>query len=215
MKGKIWVPVDVKPPSVSLRGIVGEEIEAVVNLRADKKDPLVMNLASLSIPERVDVKLEETEKGRAYQLKAKNKVKEEVTYQGTLKLTTNYPEMPEVVIRISGRIMGLVEVKPKTVLFRRVSQKRFAEIKNKPGGMTRPVFVTLNKGTDLKIEKTELEKSLFKVTVKPVQSGQQARILVEPDYDKLKKGANLDRLKIYTNQEGGKILEVPIRLDVL
>ena len=81
--------------------------------------------------------------------------------------------------------------------------------------MTRSISVILNKGTDLKIEKTTLEKSLFKVSVKPVQSGRVAQILVEPDYDKLQKGTNQDRLKIYTNQNGGKVLEVPIRLDVL
>jgi len=82
--------IDVKPRYVRLRGTVDEEIETVVNLIADKKDPLIMNLASVSIPERVDVKLEETEKGRAYQLTVKNKVKGEVRYAGTLKLTTNY-----------------------------------------------------------------------------------------------------------------------------
>jgi len=215
MKGKIWVPIDVKPRYVRLRGTVDEEIETVVNLIADKKDPLIMNLASVSIPERVDVKLEETEKGRAYQLTVKNKVKGEVRYAGTLKLTTNYPEKPEVVIRIAGDIRGLVEVRPKTLNFGRVSQKRFEQIKNQPRGMTRSVSVILNKGTDLKIEKTELEKSLFKVSVKPVQSGRVAQILVEPVFDKLKKGANQDRLKIYTNQKGGKVLEVPMRLDVL
>ena len=215
MKGKIWVPIDVKPRYVRLRGTVDEEIETVVSLRADKKDPLVMKLVSVSIPERVDVKLKETEKGRAYQLKVKNKVKGEVRYAGTLKLTTNYPEKPEVVIRIAGDIRGLVEVRPKSVNFGRVSQKRFEEIKNQPRGMTRSISVILNKGTDLKIEKTELEKSLFKVSVKPVQSGRVAQILVEPIFDKLKKGANQDRLKIYTNQEGGKALEVGMRLDVL
>jgi hypothetical protein len=215
MKGKIWVPIDVKPRYVRLRGTVDEEVETIVNLLADKKDPLIMNLASVSIPEKVDATLEETEKGRAYQLKVKNKVKGEAKYAGTLKLTTNYPEKPEVVIRIAGDIRGLVEVRPKALNFGRVSQKRFAQIKNQPRGMTRSISVILNKGTDLKIEKTELEKSLFKVSVKPVQSGRVAQILVEPDYDKLKKGANQDRLKIYTNQEAGKTLEVAIRLDVL
>jgi hypothetical protein len=215
LKGKIWVPIEVKPRYVRLRGTVDEEIETVVSLKADKKDPLVLNLASVSIPERVEAKLEEIEKGRAYQLKVKNKVKGEVRYAGTLKLTTNYPEKPEVVIRIAGDIRGLVEVRPKALNFGRVSQKRLPEIKSQSRGMTRSVSVILNKGTDLKIEKAELEKGLFKATVKPVRSGRVAQILVEPDYDGLKKGANQDRLKIHTNQKEGKVLEVPMRLDVL
>ena len=215
MKGRVWVPIDVKPRYVRLQGTVDEEVQTVVTLQADKKDPLVLSLASVSIPEKVDAKLEETEKGRTYQLKVRNKVEGEVRYAGTLKLTTNYPEMPEIVIRIAGDIRGLVEVRPKALNFGRVSEKRFPEIKKQSRGMTRSISVILNKGTDLKIEKTTLEKSLFKVSVKPVQSGRVAQILVEPDYDKLQKGTNQDRLKIYTNQNGGKALEVAIRLDVL
>jgi hypothetical protein len=215
MKGKVWVPIEVKPRYVRLRGIVGEDVETVVHLRADKKDPLVITLASVSIPERVEVALEETEKGRTYQLKVKNKVEGEVRYAGTLQLTTNYPETPEIVVQIAGDIRGRVELRPKTLNFGRLSSERLEQFKNQQKGMSRSVSVILNAGTDLKIEKTELDKSLFKATSKGVQSGRVAQIVVEPVLEKLTKGANQDRLRIYTNQKGNEVLEVPIRLDLL
>jgi hypothetical protein len=215
MKGKVWVPIVVKPRYVRLRGIVGEDVETVVHLRTDKEEPLVITLASVSIPERVEIALEETEKGRAYQLKVKNKVKGEMRYAGTLKLTTNYPEKPEVVIQIAGDIRGRVELRPKTLNFGRLSAERLKQLKGDPKGMIRSVSVILHRGNDLKIERTELDKSLFKVSSKPVKSGRVARLLIEPVLEELKKGANQDRLRIYTNQKGDEVLEVPIRLDLL
>ena len=215
LQGEVWVPINVNPRYVRLRGTEDEEVQSVVNIQAKKKEPLVAELDLVSIPKRVDAQLLETEKGRTYQLKVKNKVKGETRYRGQLRLTTNYPEKPEIVIQVTCDIRGLVEVKPKVLNFGRMSQKRLSELKENKGIMNRPVTVLLNKGNDLQIEKVELEKSLFKASTKQIKGGRRAQILVEPILDKLVKGANLDRLKIYTNQKDSKVLEVPIRFDII
>ncbi len=215
MKGKVWAPIVVKPRYVRLRGAADDEIKGVVHVKGDKKEPLIVKLASVSIPDKVEVKLSETEKGRTYELEVKNKVKGAARYTGNLKLTTNYPEKPEILIRITGDIRGRLEVRPKTLNFGRMSQKRLDQLKNSPKGLTRSIAVILNKGNDLKIEKVELEKSLFKASTKSVKPGLMTKIMVEPILEKLKKGANLDRLKIYTNQKDRKVIEVPIRFDLL
>lgn len=215
LTGKVWVPIDVNPRYVRLRGTEDEEVEKVVRLRGEKKEPLMVKLASVSIPDKVEVKLQETEKGRTYHLKVKNKVKGEARYRGELKLTTNYPEKPEIVVQITGDIRGRLEVRPKILSFGSMSQERLGQLKKNPRAMTRSVTVVLNKGNDLKIEKVELEKSIFRVSTRQIQQGRMAQILVVPVLEKLKKGANQDRLKIYTNQKGREVLEVPIRLDLL
>jgi len=215
LKGKVWAPIRVDPRYVRLGGTEDEEVESVVRLRGEKKEPLIAKLASVSIPDKVEVKLQETEKGRTYQLKVKNKVKGEARYSGKLRLTTNYPEKPEIVVQITGDIRGRLEVSPKILSFGRMSQERLGQLKKNPRAMTRSVTVLLNKGNDLKIEKVELEKSIFKVSTRQIQPGRMAQILVEPVLEKLKKGANQDRLKIYTNQKGREVLEVPIRFDLL
>ena len=215
LKGDVWVPINVNPRYVRLRGIEDEEVQGVVYLQGKKKEPLVVELALVSIPKRVDVQLKEIEKGRTYQLQVKNKVKGETRYRGRLRLTTNYPDKPEIVIQVTCDIRGRLEVRPKVLNFGRMSQKRLGQLKDKAGSMTRSVTVLLNKGNELKIEKVELEKSLFKASTKHIKPGQRAQILVEPVFEKLKKGANQDRLKIYTNQKGHKVLEVPIRFDLI
>jgi hypothetical protein len=67
----------------------------------------------------------------------------------------------------------------------------------------------------LKIEKAELEKSLFKVVIKQVQAGRTVQLMVEPILEKVKKGPNSDRLKIYTNQKDHQMLDVPISFEIL
>ena len=216
LKGSIWVPIKVTPRYVRLAGMENEEIEQIISLEGAKKEPLIAKLASVSIPDKVEVKLEETERGRTYQLRVKNKVKGEGSYAGKLRLTTNYPEKPEIVIQITGQVRGRLEVRPKVLSFGRISQERLKQLKSNSKGMTRSVTVILNKGNDLKIEKVELEKTLFRVSnTRQVQPGRVTQILIEPVLDKLKKGANQDRLKIYTNQKDREELDMPIRLDLL
>jgi len=192
-----------------------EKIEKVIHLRGEKKEPLIVKLASVSIPNKVEVKLQETQKGRTYQLKVRNKVKGKATYRGQVKLTTNYPEKPEVVVKITGNIRGRLEVSPSILSFGRMSQERLEQLKNDSRVITRSITVRLNKGNDLKIRKVELEKSLFRVSTREIQRGQVVQVVVEPVLEKLRKGANKDRLKIYTNQKGREVLEVPITFELL
>jgi hypothetical protein len=215
MHGEVWAPIQVKPRYVHLKGVLGEAIEQVVDLRGEKKEPLIVKLGSVSIPNKVSVELSETEKERTYQLKVKNKVEKEGAYRGNINLTTNYPETPKIVIQIAGNIRATVDVRPKVLNYGRFSEERLEQLKSNDRFMKRPVMVLLNKGDDLKINKVEVEKSLFKVVTKETQPGRMVQLLVEPILEKLKKGINLDRLKIYTNQKDHEILEVPIRFEIL
>ena len=215
LKGKVWAPIIVKPRYVRLRGAEDDETRGVVRIQGDKKEPLVAKLVSVSPPDKIDASLREVEKGRTYELDVINKVKGAARYTGNLKLTTNYPEKPEIVIRVTGDIRGRLEVRPNVVNFGRMPLARLEELKNHPRGMSRTVAVILNKGNNLKVEKVELEKSLFKVSTDPVRPGLMTKIVVKPVLEKLKKGPNEDRLKIFTNQKGREVLEVPIRFDLL
>jgi len=148
-------------------------------------------------------------------VKIKNKVEGEATYAGQVKLTTNYPEKPELMIRVSGNVRGPLEVRPKVLSFGRMSEERLQQLKENKRFLRRPVTVVLNKGNDLKVNKVELEKSLFKAVPKPMRQGRMVQILVEPVLEKLEKGLNADRLKIFTNQKDYEVVEVPIRFEVL
>ena len=215
LKGEVWAPISLNPPYARLTGIVGDKIEQVVHLKGEKKEPLVVKLASVSIPDKVEVQLKETEKGRSYELKVKNKVPTQGTYIGQVKLTTNYQEKSDIVIRISGNIRPPLEVRPQALSFGRMSESRVEQLKKNGRSMTRSITVLLNKGNDLKVEKVESDQSLFKVVTKEVKPGRMVQLLVEPILGKLKTGQNTDRLKIHTNQKQAELLVVPISFEIL
>ncbi len=215
MKGIVFAPIHMTQRYVHLKGALGEEIEKVINLRGQKKDPLIVKVSSVSIPDKIEVELNEMEKGRSYQLKVKNKVEKETSYGGEVKLTTNYPETPKVWIPVSGHIRPPVEVRPKVVTFGRMSKDRLQQLKKNGRAMRRSVTVLLNNGNDVKIGKVESEKSLFKVVTREVKPGRMVQVSVEPILEKLKKGRNADRLKILTNQRNAELIVVPISFEIL
>lgn len=215
MKGTVWAPIRVAPRYAHLRGVVGDDVETAVSVEAQKKDPMTIELASVSIKDKVAVEVKELEKGKRYQIKVKNKVDKQGAYNGSIKLTTNYPEKPELSIRVSGNIRPVLEVRPKVLNFGRMSQDRIDQLKKDGRYGKRPVTILLNRGSGLKIEKIEVEKSLFKATSKYIQPGRMAQVLVEPVFEKLKKGMNEDRVKIYTNQKDKPVVEVKVQFNVL
>jgi len=215
LTGTVWVPIAVNPRYGHLAGVVGDAVEKMISLEAKKKEPLKLELATVSIPDKIDVELKEEEKGRTYQVLVKNKVKGIASYNGEITFKTNYPEKPELKIRVRGSIRPAVEARPRKLNFGRVSQKQIDRIVKDGRPMTRPVMVIMNKGADLKVTKVQMGKSLFKTTSKPMQNGRMIQVVVEVDFNKLKKGVNEDLLEIHTNQKGAEILKVPVLFELL
>ena len=216
LRGEVWAPVVVTPQWVKLNGVVGDPIENAVSLRGQEQEPLIIELASVSIPDKVDVHLNEVEKGKSYELKLRNKVQGEARYAGDVKLTTSCSDKPEIVIRVTGTIRPLLQASPKAVSFGRVTEERLQALKNGSMAMRRPVLVVLNKGNDLRIDKAELEKSLFRVvSIRPLKTGTTMQLQIEAILDNLEKGMNVDYLRIHTNHGNGKVLEVPVRFEIL
>ena len=215
MKGTVWTPIHIEPRYAQLKGIAGEEIQSAVRLTGQKEEPLVVKVASVSIPDKVEVNLEEKEKGRTYLLTVKDKSKVETKYRGKVTLTTNYSDKPEIEIPVAAMITGRLEVRPEILTFGRIPLEKLEQLKTDGRQMTRSVSLVLHKGDDLKIEKVELDGDLFRTSIEEPQPGRTARVIVEPVLEKLKKGANQDRLKIHTNQKGKELVEVPVRLDLM
>jgi hypothetical protein len=213
--GTVWVAVEMSPQYGHIQGVVGEKIENIVSLEAKKEEPLVLELTSVSIPDKVDVELKQVEKGRKYEVRIQNKVKGVANYNGEIKLKTNYPEAPELVVRVTGNVRPTVEARPKELSFGRISQQQFDQVTKNKRPLTRPILVILNKGEDLKVTKVRLEKSLFKAATQGLQNNRMVQVVVEADFGKLKKGMNEDILEITTNQKGHEVLKVPVRFELL
>lgn len=213
--GKLWVPIHISNERVPLRGMVGQEITNTIIVKGQKQEPLKLKVSSISVPEKVAVQLHRQEKEGSYLLAFSNKLKQEGFYVGDVNLATNYPDQPEIRIRVMGAIMSVLQARPKVVNFGRMSENGLEELKNSTDSfMTRPVMVYLTQGNNLEIKKVELEKSFFTFTQQELEPGKRYRLLVKPILEKLSRGQNNDLLRIHTNQEHNDILEIPVHLNI-
>lgn len=211
LSADVWVAIQITPAYVPLTGTFDTSIEKVVEIKANKEEPLTLKIVSNSIEDKAAVELKAVQKDKQYELIFKNKVQTAQVYNGEIKLTTNYKEKPEIVIPVRGNIMAYVKVRPDSLNFGRFSESRVQELsKAKNSSAQRPVMVVANIGEDLEVKKVEVEKSTFKIESKVVTPGRMVQILVEPIFLKMKPGKNEDMLKIYTNKKGCEIMEVPL-----
>ncbi len=89
---------------VSVYGMEGQSVTRVVDIKSELDKPLRITPTEFNLREKLSYTIEEIEKGRKYRIKFKSIPSPPQTYMGFLKLKTNYPEKPEITIRIRGRI---------------------------------------------------------------------------------------------------------------
>ncbi len=90
---------------VNLYGMEGESIAREVEIRAGLDKPLTLKLIQFNLEGRLTYAIGEIKKGRRFQIRFTSIPGPPQTYQGFLKLKTNYPEKPEIIIRIRGRFV--------------------------------------------------------------------------------------------------------------
>lgn len=100
----VRVSIFVSPESVYLRGVVGDRIKGLVDIKAQDPAPLLLKPVGFSLADMVEYRINILEKGRHYQIIFANKCTEERQYRGFLRLQTSYPDKPEITIRIRGNI---------------------------------------------------------------------------------------------------------------
>ncbi|MBE9572755.1 MAG: hypothetical protein IMF11_19185 [Proteobacteria bacterium] len=100
----VKVSVSVSPKSVYFGGLAGDTIERTVTIKARKTIPLSLKPVEFSLSGKVDYKIETVEEGRRFRIIFRNKSIAEERYCGFLKLQTNYPDKPVIIIQIMGNI---------------------------------------------------------------------------------------------------------------
>jgi hypothetical protein len=93
----------VSPENVQLYGKPGEVVEKIVEIRAEKKKALRLEPIAFDLEQKVTYTVEEVARGKHYRVHFKNRPGPPEIFVGFLKLKTNYPEKPEVTIRIRGK----------------------------------------------------------------------------------------------------------------
>jgi hypothetical protein len=106
VKAVVQVPIQVTPKHVYLSGSAEQTVTRIVEIRAELDKPLEITPGEFNLEQKVNFKVEEIEKGRKYRIQFESIPGVPQSYQGFLKIKTNYTEKPEMTIWIRGRLSG-------------------------------------------------------------------------------------------------------------
>ena len=102
MSGFVKVLINVTPTQARLNGKEGQIITRIVKIEADLEKPLELTPIHFNLDKKVTYTIDEVEKGRKFNIHFTTVPSPPQAYRGFLKLKTNYPETPEITIRIRG-----------------------------------------------------------------------------------------------------------------
>jgi hypothetical protein len=91
---------------VYLLGRAGQTMTRSVKIKAELDKPLTLEPTHFDLSSKVIFRIEELEKGKTFIIHFTNIPGPDEIYHGFLKLKTNYPEKPELAIRVRGKFRG-------------------------------------------------------------------------------------------------------------
>lgn len=99
----IKTPINLTPRYVILRGSRGERISKTVHIKAELDKPLKIKPIQFNLDKWLNYEISEVEEGKVYTVRFISTPNSVSYYRGFLRLRTNYPEKPEILIGIRGR----------------------------------------------------------------------------------------------------------------
>jgi len=100
IKAFVKVPIYLSTRYIYLKGIADRKITRTVRVRANVNKPLRLEQCYFDLSKKVTYRIEEVEAGRTFRIHFTNITGSVGIYRGVLKLKTNYPEKPEIIILI-------------------------------------------------------------------------------------------------------------------
>jgi hypothetical protein len=100
IKAFVKVLIIVSVRHVYLRGPADQILTKTVGIRAGMDKPLSLEQSQFTLTGKVTYRIEELEPGKNFRLHFTSIPGKPGTYRGVLKLKTNYPEKPELIIPI-------------------------------------------------------------------------------------------------------------------
>jgi hypothetical protein len=104
VKAFIKTPIYVSPRNIRLYGKEYQTLITFVEVRAELDRALKLTPVQFDLSEKMSFEILEIEKGRKFRIRFTSIPGPAQTYDGVLKLKTNYPEKPEIILKIRGRI---------------------------------------------------------------------------------------------------------------
>ena len=217
--------ISVEPDRVYFSGFADGLYQTTITIQSNAPRPLALKPVISSVGDVIRHRMTVDKKGHAYRLAVSLQPQPGDCFRGRLTIATNYPERPEIVIPVLGRIMDDVEVMPPVLDFGLRLKKDYMapppdatvrlkdwqeNLRRLPGN----VFLRVNRGADLRLTDVRLESPFFTLEREALDAGRLYKVTVCPKIDRMPPGGYAERLTVSTDRPGYQIFEVPIELTV-
>lgn len=100
VKAEVWTPIALSKSYVVFKGPAGKTYSDAIDIRAGMERALELEPRAPDLKGKVEYAIEEVEKGRHYRLLFTATPDSGDRFHGIFRLKTNYPEKPEIEIRV-------------------------------------------------------------------------------------------------------------------
>lgn len=198
--------IEVHPPNILFRGLPDQQNERTVELNGTSQDFRILNVES-NMEGKIAYQLKTVQEGKHYQLQVKNLLDKEGQYRGLLKIKTDHPQKPELLVHVVGNIEGEISVRPQVLSIGRL----LAQQPVRSG----KVLVISNRNQSFNIKNMNYDTQLIEVVEKPLPQSRRKGFILEiiPKIDNESQGNEQNiPLTFETDIPSDKKHEVKIRL---
>jgi len=101
----VKTPIMISESMVLLKGTHQENVTKTVDVKGELKEPLRLEPVEFTLDKKAKFNIEEVIKGKHFRVTFTSIPNVGNSYRGLLKLKTNYPEKPELVIYVMGKFI--------------------------------------------------------------------------------------------------------------
>jgi hypothetical protein len=205
LQGLVKTLIDVQPSaSVSFRGLAEGLSPSSVDLIAGGGQSFRVIKVESNLEGKVGHELETVREWKHYRVKVVNRL-DQGNYNGFLKVQTDLPQKPEVMIRVSGFIEGEIRVQPQTLMVGKLGPQQPPR--------TGKVRITNNRQKPFKITQITYDRDLLDVVEQPVPNEPGFSLEIKPRIDKIAVGERRRTLVILeTDAKPSEKYEIQVHL---
>jgi hypothetical protein len=205
MQGKVKSLIEVRPTAIiTFRGLADQLHDNVLDIAATPPHKFQIQKTETNLEGKIAFEVETVQAGTQYKLKVSNQSKQG-NYSGFIKVYTDLPQKPDLVIRVSGYIEGDISVKPQTLVVGKLAAQQPVRVGK--------VLVTNNRGKPFKVTKLTYDEKLIQVTQEPLPNGEGYSLEINANVQQIAVGARQQSvLTIETDANAAEKHEVQVHV---
>jgi hypothetical protein len=181
MQGKVKSLIEVRPTAViTFRGLVDQLHDNVLDIAATPPHMFQIQKTETNLAGKIAFEVETVQPGTQYRLKVSNQARQG-NYSGFIKVYTDLPQKPDLVVRVSGFIEGDISVKPQTLVVGKLAAQQPVRVGK--------VLVTNNRGKPFKVTKLTYDEKFIQVTQETLPNNEGYSLEINANVQQIAPGA--------------------------